>query len=301
MKSRRFGWITSGPFFAVHVLAVVGVAMSGWSWKGFALAIGLYYLRMFGVTGGYHRYFSHRTYRTSRFFQFVLAWLAQSSFQKGALWWAAHHRIHHKYSDTPKDPHSFRDYGFWYSHVGWILSKDTEETELRRVSDLARYPELMWLNKYHLVPGVLLGVGLFFAGGWQALLWGLFVSTSLLWHGTFTINSLSHWMGRRRYATSDDSKNSFILALVTMGEGWHNNHHYYQRSTRQGFFWWEIDLTFYILRALSLVGIVWDLQSPPKAVRAANRIKDLPAADAAGGLLPDAPLSVPTAALADAE
>lgn len=270
MKKRDYGWLVSLPFFGVHVAAIVGVAMLGWSWKGFGLAVGLYFIRMFGVTGGYHRYFSHRTYRTSRPFQFVLAWLAQSSLQKGALWWAAHHRDHHKHSDTKLDPHSWREEGFWWSHVGWILSTKTEETDLKKVSDLARYPELRWLNKHHLVPGVLLGVALFLVGSWPALVWGLFVSTTLLWHGTFSINSLAHWWGRRRYATTDDSKNSFALALVTMGEGWHNNHHFYQRSTAQGFFWWEIDCTYYILRALAAVGLVWDLHTPPKAVLEGN-------------------------------
>ncbi|MBX3202399.1 MAG: acyl-CoA desaturase [Labilithrix sp.] len=270
MKKRHYGWVVSAPFFAVHVAAIAGVAVLGWSWKGFALAMALYFIRMFGVTGAYHRYFSHRTYRTSRWFQFVLAWLAQTSFQKGALWWAAHHRDHHKYSDTKLDPHSWREEGFWWSHVGWILSRNTEETDFKKIGDLARYPELRWLNTYHLVPGVLLGVGLWLAGGWHALVWGLFVSTSLLWHGTFAINSLAHWWGRRRYPTTDDSKNSLALALVTMGEGWHNNHHYYPRSVRQGFFWWEIDCTYYILRALSVVGLVWDLHVPPKAVLEGN-------------------------------
>jgi stearoyl-CoA desaturase (delta-9 desaturase) len=270
MKKRDYGWIVSAPFFGVHIAAVAGVAMLGWSWKGFALALGLFWLRMFGVTGGYHRYFAHRTYRTSRAFQFVLAWLAQSSMQKGALWWAAHHRDHHKYSDTKKDVHSFREEGFWWSHVGWILSRRTEDTDFKKISDFARYPELRWLNTYHVVPSVALGVGLWLVGSWPALVWGLFVSTTLLWHGTFSINSLAHWWGRRRYATTDDSKNSFALALLTMGEGWHNNHHYYPRSTSQGFFWWEIDITMYILRALSAVGLVWDLHTPPRAVLEGN-------------------------------
>lgn len=270
MKKRGLGWIVSTPFFAVHVAAVVGVVMLGWSWSGFALAMALYFVRMFGVTGAYHRYFAHRTYRTSRAFQLVLAVLAQSSLQKGALWWAAHHRDHHKYSDTKRDPHSWREEGFWWSHVGWILSRETEDTDFKKIPDLARYPELRWLNTYHVVPGIALGVILFFAGGMHALVWGLFVSTTLLWHGTFSINSFAHWWGRRRYTTTDDSKNSFLLALVTMGEGWHNNHHYYPRSTAQGFFWWEIDCTFYILRALSAVGLVWDLHTPPKAVLEGN-------------------------------
>ena len=266
MKKRDFGWLVSLPFYAVHVAAVVGVALVGFSWKGVALALALYYVRMFGVTGGYHRYFSHRTYRTGRAFQLFLAVLAQTSVQKGALWWAAHHRDHHKYSDTPKDPHSYRDYGFWYSHVGWILSTETEDTDYSRISDLARYPELRWLNNWHLVPPVLLAVGLYLVGSWPALVWGFFVSTTLLWHGTFTINSLSHIWGKRRYATTDDSKNNPVLAIVTMGEGWHNNHHYYPRSVRQGFQWWQIDMTYYVLRALAAVGLVWDLHVPSQKV-----------------------------------
>ncbi|MBX3189553.1 MAG: acyl-CoA desaturase [Labilithrix sp.] len=285
MKKRGYGWLVSMPFYGVHIAAVVGVALVGFSWKWVALAVALYYLRIFGVTGGYHRYFSHRTYRTSRAFQLFLAVLAQSSLQKGALWWAAHHRDHHKYSDTKQDVHSFREEGFWWSHVGWILSRDTEETKFERISDFARYPELRWLNKYHVVPGVALAVGLWLVGSWPALVWGFFVSTVLCWHGTFTINSLAHIWGSRRYATTDDSKNNFFLALLTMGEGWHNNHHYYQRSTRQGFFWWEIDLTYYVLKGLQAVGIVWDIQVPPQkvidgnavVVDAAKRKKDDPA------------------------
>lgn len=267
MKKRDWGGLVSIPFYAVHVVAVAGMIWTGWSWKGFALAMAFYYLRIFGVTGGYHRYFSHRTYRTSRVFQFILACLAQSSLQKGVLWWAAHHRHHHKHSDTPDDPHSFRDRGLWYSHVGWILSRDTEDTDMSRVSDLARYPELRWLNNWHVVPGVVLAVGLWLVGSWHALIWGFFFSTVLTWHGTFTINSLSHWWGNRRYKTTDDSKNNPVLAILTMGEGWHNNHHFYSRSCRQGFFWWEIDLTYYVLKALSFVGIVWDIQVPPEAVK----------------------------------
>jgi stearoyl-CoA desaturase (Delta-9 desaturase) len=267
---KRFGWLVNLPFYLVHVAAVVGVAMVGWSWKGAALAIALYYVRMFGVTAGYHRYFSHRTYRTSRAFQFVLAVVAQSSVQKGVLWWAAHHRDHHKYSDTPKDPHSFRNYGFWYSHVGWILSRETEDTDYSKISDLARYPELRWLNTWHVVPGVALAVALYFIGGPAALVWGFFVSTSLLWHGTFTINSLSHMFGKRRYTTTDDSKNNPILAIVTMGEGWHNNHHYYPRSVRQGFFWWEIDMSYYVLKGLEAIGLVWDLHVPSAKVLAGD-------------------------------
>ncbi len=270
MKKRGYGWLVSAPFVGVHVAAVVGVAVLGWSWKGLALAIALYYVRMFGVTGAYHRYFSHRTYRTSRWFQLALAILAQTSLQKGALWWAAHHRDHHNYSDTKRDPHSWREEGFWWSHVGWIVSRDTEDTHWKNIPDLARYPELRWLNTWHFVPGVVFAVATYLLGGWHTFVWGFLVSTTLLWHGTFSINSLAHGWGSRRYTTTDDSKNNWFLALVTMGEGWHNNHHYYPRSTRQGFFWWEIDLTYYVLRGLEAVGLVWDLQAPPKAVLEGN-------------------------------
>jgi stearoyl-CoA desaturase (delta-9 desaturase) len=271
---RMAGW-KSVPFFAVHVLSVVGIAWLGWSWKGLLLAVALYYVRMFGVTAGYHRYFSHRAFRTSRVFQFVLALLALTSVQKGVLWWASHHRTHHRTSDQPGDVHSVLLDGFWWSHVGWIVSRKYDETDLSKVRDLARYPELRFLDRFHVLVPIAFATSLWFAGGSWALLWGFFVSTTLLWHGTFTINSLTHVFGKRRYVTTDNSKNHLLLALITMGEGWHNNHHYYQRAANQGFFWWEIDLTFYVLRLLELVGIVWDVHRPPAHVLAANRIADL--------------------------
>ena len=286
----RIDWAKSIPFFAVHLVAIVGVIASGWSWKGFALAMALYYVRMFGVTGGYHRYFSHRTYKTSRAFQFLLALLATSSVQKGVAWWAAHHRVHHKLSDHPGDVHSVLLDGFWWSHVGWILSRKWEHTDESKVRDLLKYPEIRWLETWYYVPVVALAVTLQLVGGWHALLWGFFVSTTLLWHGTFTINSLTHMIGGRRYVTTDNSRNSLVLTLVTIGEGWHNNHHYYQRATRNGFFWWEIDPTYYVLKALSWLGIVWDLHEPPAHVLASNRIVDAAPGAQVG----------PTAPLADA-
>ncbi len=268
-KDRSFN-PRSLPFFAIHLLAVAGVVWLGWSWSGLLLAVALYYVRMFGVTGGYHRYFAHRSYRTGRVFQFLLALLAVSSAQKGALWWASHHRHHHKHSDQVGDVHSAKLDGFWWSHVGWILSDKYEPLDDSKIKDFTKYPELMWLERWHLLVPTALGFGLFFAGGWWALVWGLFVSTTLLWHGTFTINSLTHVWGSVRYETTDNSKNNLLLALITMGEGWHNNHHYYQRSVRQGFFWWEIDLTYYVLRALEVVGLVWDLHKPSREVRDAH-------------------------------
>jgi stearoyl-CoA desaturase (delta-9 desaturase) len=268
----RIDWVGSIPFFALHVLAVVGVVLLGWSWSGFALALALYFIRIFGVTGGYHRYFSHRTFKTSRAMQLVFALLAMSSSQKGVIWWASHHRTHHRFSDEPGDVHSAKRDGFWWSHMMWILSYRWAGTDNSRVRDLLKYPELRWLGRYWMVPPAALAVGLFLVGGWWALVWGFCVSTVLCWHGTFTINSLSHMYGNRRYATTDASKNNIWLALLTFGEGWHNNHHHYQRSANQGFFWWEIDITYYLLRALAAVGLIWDLHTPPKKVLESNRI-----------------------------
>ena len=240
---RNIDWAGSIPFFGVHLAAIAGVAMVGFSWSGVLLAVVLYYVRMFGVTAGYHRYFSHRAFRTSRAMQLFLAVLAMTSSQKGVLWWAGHHRVHHKNSDKPGDVHSVLLDGFFWSHMGWILSKKYLTTDMERVKDLAQYPELRWLNRFWVLPPIALAVALYVAGGAWALTWGFFVSTAVLWHGTFTINSLTHVFGRRRYLTTgDNSRNSFVLALVTLGEGWHNNHHYYQRSANQGFYWWEIDI-----------------------------------------------------------
>ncbi len=274
-KSGRTGlahYAISIPFYGLHVAAIVLPFYTDFAWKWVGLAVALFYLRMFAVTAGYHRYFSHRTFKTSRAFQFVLAWLGTMSFQKGVLWWAAHHRAHHRFSDQEDDIHSPTLRGIVWAHVGWILSPNYEKTDWDRIRDFARFPELVWLNKYHLVPGVLLCVVLFLAGGMPALVWGGFVSTVVLWHATFTINSLSHVFGKIRYKTTDTSKNNWALALLTMGEGWHNNHHYYQASANQGFFWWEIDLSFYVLRGLEKVGIVWGVKTPPRSVIEGNRI-----------------------------
>jgi stearoyl-CoA desaturase (delta-9 desaturase) len=276
----RIDLVKSIPFFAFHVAALVCVWVVGWSWRGLALAIALYYVRMFFVTGAYHRYFSHRTFKTSRGMQLLFALGAMSSSQKGVLWWAGHHRIHHKFSDEAGDVHSALQDGFVWSHVGWILSKKYEKTDWARVNDLAKYPELVWLDRWWFLPPTALGVTLFFGWGFPAFVWGFLVSTVLLWHGTFTINSLTHIFGSRRYATTDNSRNNALLAAITLGEGWHNNHHYYQRSTRQGFFWWELDPTYMILRGMAALGLVWDLHEPPLAVRSGARPRDV-----AGGQL----------------
>jgi stearoyl-CoA desaturase (delta-9 desaturase) len=258
------------PFVLVH-LACLGALLSGVSATALVLCAALYVVRMFGVTAGYHRYFSHRSYKTSRAGQFLLACLCQSSAQRGALWWAAKHRHHHRFSDTPQDVHSPAQSGFWHAHVGWIFTPRHDETDLGAVPDLTRFPELVWLERYPNVPATLLAVACFAFAGWPGLVVGFFWSTVLLYHGTFFINSLAHVVGRQRYVTGDDSRNNWWLALITLGEGWHNNHHFYMSSTRQGFRWWEIDPTYYALKAMSWVGLVWDLREPPAAVVAGEQ------------------------------
>ncbi|MGA1498323.1 MAG: acyl-CoA desaturase, partial [Steroidobacteraceae bacterium] len=245
-----------------------------------ATAAFLYFIRMFAITGFYHRYFSHRSFRTSRLMQFLFGVLGASSVQRGPLWWAAHHRHHHAYSDRPEDPHSPREKGFLMSHVGWFLTRGGFRPDMTRVRDLERYPELRWLDRYDIAIPVLLALGLFAVGGWlershpslgtsagQMLVWGFFISTVVLYHATYTINSLCHVFGSRRYDTGDDSRNNPWLALITLGEGWHNNHHHYPSSVRQGFYWWEIDITWYLLKAMSWLGLVWDLKPIPASVR----------------------------------
>jgi stearoyl-CoA desaturase (delta-9 desaturase) len=253
------------PFVLVH-LAALTAFFTGVTKGALILCVVLYVARMFGVTAGYHRYFSHRTFKTSRVGQFVLAFLAQSSAQRGILWWAAMHRHHHRHSDTEQDIHSPRQRGFLFAHVGWVFHPQNAETDLTAVPDLTKYPELVWLDKHPYFPATVLGVACFALGGWTALVVGFVWSTVLLYHGTFFINSLAHVHGSQRYVTGDDSRNNWWLAVITLGEGWHNNHHAYQRSTRQGFRWYEFDPTFYALTALSWVRVVSELGAPPADV-----------------------------------
>jgi stearoyl-CoA desaturase (Delta-9 desaturase) len=268
-------------FVVVHLLPLAAL-FTGATLFDWLVCIFLYVFRMFWVTGGYHRYFSHKSYKTSRWFQAVIAFMAQTSAQKGALWWASHHRVHHRHSDQPEDPHSMKLYGFWHSHVGWIVGPDHKETNYKVIADYAKYPELVWLNKRHLVPPFVLalvvmalggmvngsGIGdMFTTAGFSTLFIGFFLSTILLYHGTFSINSIMHKFGKQRYESGDESKNSLWLALLTLGEGWHNNHHYYEVAARQGFFWWEIDLTYYGLKMLSWMGLIWDLRGVPNHIK----------------------------------
>ena len=250
------------PFITVHLacLAIFWVDVQPIDW---IICGTLYVIRMFGITAGFHRYFSHRSFKTGRVFQFFLAFLGQSSAQRGVLWWASTHRHHHKYSDTEQDVHSPVQHGFWYSHVLWVFSKQGRTADYSLIKDFRKYPELVWLEKWERLPPILLGVLVWAVAGWSGLFVGFFLSTVLLFHGTFTINSLSHVFGKQPYITGDSSRNNLFLAIITLGEGWHNNHHHFPSATPQGFHWWQIDVTYYILKVLSIFRIVWDLRLPP--------------------------------------
>jgi stearoyl-CoA desaturase (delta-9 desaturase) len=232
-------------------------------WGLVELALGGYVVRMWAITAGYHRYFSHRTFKTSRAFQFVMAWIGTSAMQNGPFWWASWHRRHHRHSDAPLDPHSPIMRGFWNAHIGWALDPlQSGSPDLSNVRDLTCYPELRFLDGHKWIPIVFYAAGCFAIAGLPGAVWGFSVSTVLLYHGTLSINSLGHVWGSRRYATGDESRNNPLLAVITLGEGWHNNHHHHMNSARQGFFWWEIDMTYYVLKILSALGVVWDIREP---------------------------------------
>lgn len=268
----KLNYATSIPFFLIHLMPL-GMIWFPPSATELAVCGALYVIRMFFITGCYHRYFAHRGYKLPRFMQFLVALGGGTSAQKGALWWASHHRWHHRFSDTNRDPHN-SNRGFWWSHVGWILCEKYNETHYETIKDFAKYPELVWLNKHHLVPPVMLGVGVWLWGSWSALFCSFFLSTVLLYHGTFSINSLTHKWGKPRYKTGETSKNSLILAFVTLGEGWHNNHHYYASTANQGFFWWEIDISYYVIRVLSFLGLASDIRVPTDRARFKNWIDE---------------------------
>jgi len=263
-KPESFYKITWGyqtiPFMIVHLIAIIGIFYVSITGKLILLCVLTYYIRMFGISGGYHRYFAHRSYKTSRVFQFLMAFLAQTSSQKGALWWASYHRHHHMYPDQPEDAHSPVQHGFWWGHVGWILSPHHKDTKYQLIKDFAKYPELMFLNKFEFIPTLTLAGLLYVFGGWPALYWGFFLSTTILWHGTFSVNSITHMFGWQRYKTDDTSTNNFWVTALTNGEGWHNNHHHTPWSSRHAHAWWEIDVSFYLLKVLSFFRIVWDLK-----------------------------------------
>lgn len=263
-------------FFALH-LTVLSVLFVEFSWIAVALAVVVYVARGFGLTAGYHRYFAHRAYKTSRWFQFVLGTLGASALQRGPMWWAGHHRVHHKHSDDDDDPHSPVAKTIWWSHIGWVVSNRYNATEWHLMRDFQKYPEIKFLEKWDLIPGILLGFACYLFGwaiggtslGLSCMSYAFFLGTIILYHSTFMVNSVCHLFGRRRFATKDHSRNNWFVAIMTLGEGWHNNHHHYPSSARQGFKWYEYDVSYMILKVLSWVGIVWDLRAPtPRALAA---------------------------------
>lgn len=282
--AKRYRPAEAVPFILVH-LACLAAFLTGVHVSDLAIAAGLYALRMFGITAGYHRYFAHRSFKTSRAFAFVLAVLAQSSAQRGILWWAGNHRQHHRFSDSDNDVHSPIRHGLWHAHLGWFFTDEHKHTDLSAVPDLAKYPELVWLDRHPYLPAFLTGLLIWLVAGWSGLVVGFCWSTVALWHATSSINSLAHLIGRRRYETGDRSRNSLWLALLTFGEGWHNNHHHYQTAARQGFRWYEIDVSYYLLRLLAAARLVWDLRNPPvAAVRSEQRLRRAVVEKAAGQL-----------------
>ena len=277
-SSRRSVVTRNLPFATVHALALTAI-WTGVSWPAVVVCLGLYWMRVFFITGFYHRYFSHRSYRTSRVFQSVIAFLGTTAMQKGPLWWAGHHRFHHRHSDGEEDVHSPLRGGFWWAHVGWLIKVSRDDTRWDEVKDLARFPELRFFESQYRLGMLAFAGGVVGLGFWlersfpqtgvtwlQVLVWGFVISTLMLWHTTYLINSGAHMWGNRRFATNDTSRNNFWLALVTMGEGWHNNHHRYPGAERNGFYWYEVDVTHWLLTVLSWLGLVWDLRRPPRHV-----------------------------------
>ena len=272
---KEVDWLRIIPLIFLH-LGCLGVFWVGWSRTAVIVSLALYVVRMFAITGFYHRYFSHKTYKTNRIWQFVFGVMGNASVQRGPLWWAAHHRHHHRHTDTEQDVHSPSRHGFWWSHIGWMTSKANFPTKMKYVKDWVKYPELRWLNRFDTVVPIVLAVSLYAFGdllerfapqlgtnGWQLVVWGFFISTTVLLHATVTINSFDHMYGTRRYDTPDTSRNNALLSLITLGEGWHNNHHHYAVTVRQGFYWWEIDITYYLLVLMSWLGIIRELRPVP--------------------------------------
>ena len=274
----RVEWFRCLPYVLIHLFTILAffypVTISC-----LVVALVSYSLRMFSITAFYHRYFSHRSFKTSRIVQFVGAFVACSSGQRGPLWWAAHHRRHHKHSDTEEDVHSPHTKSFFWSHTLWFMTDYAVPTFLKEIPDWLKFKELQFLNRFDWIPLVLLGFACYYApqitwfaeltglSNMQMLLWGFFVPTIVLYHATFAVNSITHMFGKRRFNTKDQSRNNWIVAIFAFGEGWHNNHHFFPGSARQGFFKGEFDLTYYGLKFLSFFGLVRDLRPVPGWVK----------------------------------
>ncbi|MGE0042012.1 MAG: acyl-CoA desaturase [Vicinamibacterales bacterium] len=275
-----------GVFWTVQASALL-VFVVPFTWAYVGLWAASHFVRAVGLTLAYHRYFAHRAFQMSRGARFFWALAGTAAMQKGPIWWAGHHIDHHKYADREGDPHSPRVSGFYHAHVGWFLS-DTRHDRLAPnnpvVRDFGGVPEIRWLDRWYVVPPLALAAGLYLAGGLPWLVWGFCLPTTTLAHATFAINTVNHLWGTRRFDTVDDSRNNLLTAVFAVGEGWHNNHHRYQRAARNGFYWWEVDVTWYVIRAMAAVGLAWDVQPVPARIyaEAAGRPPGAaPASDAA--------------------
>ena len=286
-SGKEIDWMRVIPFIILH-LSCFMIFFVGFSWTALVVCMSLFAIRMFAITGFYHRYFSHKTFRTSRFVQCLFAMIGATAVQRGPLWWAAHHRGHHMHSDTTEDKHSPKEHGFIWSHMGWFLTKSNFVTNTKLIRELIRFPELRIIDRFDLLMPLALSISLWVIGyyleqyepslhtnGFQLFIWGFSVSTIMLYHATFLVNSVAHQWGKKRYETKDTSRNNFLIAILTFGEGWHNNHHHYPGSARQGFYWWEIDLTYYVLKFLAMMGIIWDVRTVSENIRESKKIEHL--------------------------
>jgi stearoyl-CoA desaturase (Delta-9 desaturase) len=261
-------------FWTVQVSALLIFAVP-FRWAFVAVWAASHFLRAIGLTLAFHRYFAHRAFKMNRVARFVWTWIGTSAMQKGPMWWAGHHVNHHKYADRDGDPHSPMVSGVYYAHIGWFLN-DTRHDKLEPnnpvIRDFSRVPEIAFIEKYFFLPPLLLAIAMFAIGGFPLLIWGFCLPTMTLAHATFAINTVNHMFGSRRFETVDESRNNPLTALFAVGEGWHNNHHRYQRAARNGFYWWEFDPTWYVIRAMKAVGLAWDVQAVPKRIYEEARV-----------------------------
>jgi stearoyl-CoA desaturase (Delta-9 desaturase) len=281
-------------FWAVQLSALLVFAVP-FTWGLVGLWAASHFIRAVGLTLAFHRYFAHRAFQMNRVTRFVWAFIGTAAMQKGPLWWAGHHVNHHRYADRDGDPHSPMVSGVYYAHVGWFLN-DARHDRLEQsnpvMRDFSKAPELVFLDRFHFVPPLLLALSLYFIGGLPWLVWGFCLPTFTLAHATFAINTVNHMFGSRRFETRDESRNNVVTAIFAAGEGWHNNHHRYQRAARNGFYWWEVDLTWYVIRAMAAVGLAWNVQRVPVRIyREARALKANRAASKMPSIVESLPLS----------
>jgi stearoyl-CoA desaturase (delta-9 desaturase) len=260
---KKLNLATSIVLILFHAGALAAVFF--FDWKAVAVAVMLYWIACgLGIGTCYHRLLTHRSYKTSKFVEYVLTVCGTLTLEGGPIFWVATHRLHHQLSDRPGDPHTPRD-GAWWAHVGWIVFGETMHNNTRIMSrfapDLGKDRFHVWLSNYHYVPVVLLGLLLLAAGGWPMVLWALCLRTVLGLHATWLVNSATHMWGKRRFATRDDSRNSWWVALLTFGEGWHNNHHAHPTSARHGLAWYEFDMNWIHIRTMQILGLATAVQT----------------------------------------